>query len=79
MDSELRFEILDLRGLKCPLPALRVRRALAGCPPGSMFRVLATDPMSIIDIPHEVSRSGAALLQQDHVGEEIHFKIRAAG
>jgi TusA-related sulfurtransferase len=44
-----------------------------------MFRVLATDPMSIIDIPHEVSRSGATLLQQDHAGEEIHFKIRAAG
>ncbi len=79
VDSEQRFELLDLRGLKCPLPALRVRRALAGCPSGSLFRVLATDPMSIIDVPHEVSLAGATLLQQDREGEEIRFEIRAAG
>ena len=79
MDSEPRFEFLDLRGLKCPLPALRVRRALAGCPAASLFRVLATDPMSIIDVPHEVKLAGGTLLQQGREGEEICFEIRSAG
>ena len=79
MDSDQAFELLDLRGLKCPLPALRVRRALAACPSGRLFRVLATDPMSIIDVPHEVARSGATLLGQAQEGEEITFEIRAAG
>ena len=77
MDQEHPFELLDLRGLKCPLPALRVRRALAGGRPGRRLRVLATDPMSGIDVPHEVSRAGATLLRQSREADEICFEIRA--
>ncbi|HJT42948.1 MAG TPA: sulfurtransferase TusA family protein [Rhizomicrobium sp.] len=45
-------DILDLRGLKCPLPALLARKALARLSPGTALTVLADDPMSVVDIPH---------------------------
>ena len=43
---------LDLRGLKCPLPALKARRRLADLSAGDRLLVEATDPLSVIDIPH---------------------------
>ena len=45
-------ETLDLRGLKCPLPALLAKKALARLAPGSLLTVVADDPMSVVDIPH---------------------------
>ena len=43
---------LDLRGLKCPLPALMTKKALATRAPGAVLTVLASDPMATVDIPH---------------------------
>lgn len=45
-------ETLDLRGLKCPLPALLAKKALARLAPGGILTVVADDPMSLVDIPH---------------------------
>jgi tRNA 2-thiouridine synthesizing protein A len=45
-------ETLDLRGLKCPLPALLAKKALARAAPGATITVLADDPLSVVDIPH---------------------------
>jgi len=45
-------ETLDLRGLKCPMPALLAKKALARLSPGTALTVLADDPMSVVDIPH---------------------------
>ncbi len=45
-------ETLDLRGLKCPLPALLAKKALAKLTPGTALTVLADDPMAVVDIPH---------------------------
>ena len=47
----LTAETIDARGLKCPLPVLRMEKRLAALPPGRMLTVLATDPMARIDIP----------------------------
>ena len=47
---------LDLRGLKCPLPALMARRKLAALAPGETIWVLASDPLSVVDIPHMCAR-----------------------
>lgn len=44
-------EIIDARGLKCPLPVLKMEKRLAALPPGATLIVLATDPMARIDIP----------------------------
>ncbi len=49
---------LDLRGLKCPLPVLHTRKALARAQPGTRIVVRCTDPMAAIDIPHLATRPG---------------------
>ena len=71
--------LLDLCGLKCPLPVLRTRRALAGLPPGGRLVVLATDPMSAIDIPHLLRELGDVLEGTTHEGERLTFRIRRGG
>jgi tRNA 2-thiouridine synthesizing protein A len=53
-------EPLDLRGLKCPLPALMTRKALAQMLPGSVLTVYADDPMAAVDIPHMCHVEGHA-------------------
>jgi tRNA 2-thiouridine synthesizing protein A len=45
-------ETLDLRGLKCPLPAMLTRKALARLSAGAALIVLADDPLAAVDIPH---------------------------
>ena len=52
---------LDLRGLKCPLPALYTRKALAGLAPGDVLFVACTDPLAGIDIPNLVRETGDVL------------------
>jgi tRNA 2-thiouridine synthesizing protein A len=49
---------LDLSGLKCPLPALKTRKALKSLSPGDRLEVRCTDPLAVIDIPHLVGVSG---------------------
>jgi tRNA 2-thiouridine synthesizing protein A len=49
---------LDLTGLKCPLPALRTRKALKTLMPGDLLEVQCTDPLSVIDIPNLVRETG---------------------
>lgn len=56
---------LDLKGLKCPLPALHTSRALERAAPGTRFEVASTDPMSVIDIPHMVRQTGNVLEGQE--------------
>ncbi len=43
--------LIDARGLKCPLPVLKMEKRLAALPPGAELVVLATDPMAKVDIP----------------------------
>jgi tRNA 2-thiouridine synthesizing protein A len=54
-------ERLDLKGLKCPLPALKTRKALKGLAPGATLLVECTDPLAAIDIPHLLQETGDAL------------------
>lgn len=50
--------MLDLRGLKCPMPALLARRALERAHPGETLEVLTDDPMAPIDMPHMCRQEG---------------------
>lgn len=75
----MRLVKLDLRGLKCPLPALRTRKALAELEPGERVEVEATDPMAAIDIPHLAHETGDILEATEHVGRVLRFVIRKAG
>lgn len=67
---------LDLSGLKCPLPALRTRKALRSLPPGTRLAVTCTDPLAGIDIPNLVREEGAALEAQERDGFVSRFLIR---
>lgn len=69
---------LDLRGLKCPLPALKTRKALKNAAPGAVFVVTCTDPMAVIDIPHLLGETKDRLLAQESEGEVIVFRIEKA-
>jgi tRNA 2-thiouridine synthesizing protein A len=49
---------LDLSGLRCPLPALKTRKALKFVLPGDFLEVHCTDPLSVIDIPNLIRETG---------------------
>jgi tRNA 2-thiouridine synthesizing protein A len=67
---------LDLRGLKCPLPALFARRALECSAPGTTIEVLADDPMSIVDVPHMCRQEGYEVLAAERFGDASRFVLR---
>ena len=67
---------LDLRGLKCPLPALWTRKALAGGEPGDILTVACTDPLASIDIQTLLRETGDALEEARNEARGITFRIR---
>ena len=67
--------ILDLTGLKCPLPALLARKALARLAPGARLEVHCTDPMAVIDIPAMVQQVGDHLDSSDNRESVLIFSI----
>ena len=68
--------IVDARGHRCPVPTLRLRRALDKAPPGTSVRLLADDPMAQIDVPHFAAQIGATVLEVTHSGAVLSFLIR---
>jgi tRNA 2-thiouridine synthesizing protein A len=66
---------LDLSGLKCPLPALKVRKALKSLAPGDRLEVRCTDPMAAIDIPHLVASVGDRMEAIEPSERDIVFRI----
>lgn len=69
---------LDLAGLKCPLPALKTRKALKSLSPGDRIEVLCTDPLSVIDIPNLIRETGDKVEITEHVEGRIVFLIEKA-
>jgi tRNA 2-thiouridine synthesizing protein A len=53
--------VLNLRGLKCPLPALKARKALTGLSAGDTLVLECTDPLVVIDIPNLLRQTGDVL------------------
>lgn len=66
---------IDLRGLKCPLPALKTRKRLLGLAPGERLVVLADDPLAGLDIPHLCASEGHRLLSSERTGAAFRFAI----
>ena len=67
---------IDLRGLKCPLPALRTRKALTGMTKGEVLVVECTDPLASIDIPNLLNQTGDTLEGTSRADKVITFRIR---
>lgn len=68
--------LLDLKGLRCPLPVLRANRALRQMPAGARLRVLATDQAAIADFQAFCRESGHALLAWSEDSGVFSFLIR---
>lgn len=74
MESELKADTeLDVRGLTCPLPILRTKKALAGMASGQRIRVLATDPGSVQDFAAFARHTGNVLLRQQESDGVFEF------
>ena len=69
---------LDLTGLKCPLPALKTRKALKSLKPGDRLEVRCTDPLSVIDIPNLIRETGDRVEITEHAAQAIVFLIEKA-
>jgi tRNA 2-thiouridine synthesizing protein A len=69
-------EVLDVKGLLCPLPVLKARKVLLALAPGAHLTIEATDPASVIDIPHFCTQTGHALVEQSKADGVYRFVIR---
>jgi tRNA 2-thiouridine synthesizing protein A len=67
---------MDLRGLKCPLPALRTRKALSTMAKGDVLVIECTDPLAAVDIPNLLNQTGDALESQTRAEKVLTFRIR---
>jgi TusA-related sulfurtransferase len=74
MDAQIE---LDTRGLNCPLPILKAKKALAGMSSGEVLKVVATDPGSMRDFQAFARQTGNELLEQSSANAEfVHFLRR---
>ena len=70
------IDILDLRGLKCPLPVLKIRKVLKENSKGKKIWVQCDDPLGIIDIPNFCNECNQKLLEQKNdEGDSYWFLI----
>jgi len=69
---------LDLRGLACPLPVLKTRKALQALPQGHRVLVEATDPLASVDIPHFVAAAGHRLVSAETTGSVFRCIVEKA-
>ena len=66
---------LDLRGLRCPQPVLRAKKALRDVPVGGTLVLECTDPLTEIDVPHFCNQTGHTLSGRQRKGKLFIFKI----
>lgn len=69
-------ETLDLRGLKCPLPALFAKRALVRSAYGKVIEVVCDDPMAGIDVPHMCRQENFQVLDEVREGAVVRLWLR---
>ena len=72
-DTQKIDQELDARGLKCPLPVLKARKAMKAVPPGGLLRVLATDPNAVEDFQAFCRTTGDHLLES--IEEEALYRF----
>ena len=75
--TDVEFEeLIDLTGLLCPLPVLKARKRLESMQSGHVLKLLASDPLSAIDIPHFCNEQGHTLLSSSRDGQVFTFRIK---
>ncbi len=69
---------LDARGLNCPLPILRAKKALNAMTSGQVLHILATDPGAVKDFQAFAKQTGNQLLESSEANGEFSFMIKKA-
>ncbi len=69
---------VSLRGLKCPLPALKARKLLTKMAKGDVLEIECTDPLTEIDIPNLLRETGDVLEGKGKKGKVYTYRIRKA-
>lgn len=69
-------QTLDAKGLNCPLPILKAKKALMVLPPGGTLEVLATDPGAVKDFAAFCRTTGHELVEQSQEGNVFRFVLR---
>lgn len=67
---------LDARGHRCPVPTLKLRRALEGMAAGDLVRLIADDPMAKVDVPHFAGQGGHLVVEQVEADGAVSFLVR---
>ena len=67
---------LDLKGLLCPMPMVKVSQNIGSVPVGGVIRAVATDAGSMADIPAWAKSTGNEVLQAEKVGSEYVFLVK---
>lgn len=67
---------LDARGLNCPLPILRTKKAINGLATGEILKVIATDPGSVKDMEAFCKQTGNEMVSSSEAGGDYTFMIR---
>ena len=70
--------ILDTKGFNCPIPVLKARRAMRRLKVGDELALLATDPASMIDVPHFCNTTGHVLIDSSEEDGVFTYRIRKA-
>ncbi len=69
-------EVLDARGLLCPLPVIRTQDRIAALAPGTLLDVMATDPGTLQDLPAWCRVHGHELVESAQSGDEIRIRVK---
>jgi tRNA 2-thiouridine synthesizing protein A len=72
------IEVVDARGHRCPVPTLRLRRALERAAPGEVVELVADDPLARIDVPHFAASAGHVVEATAAQGSAMRFRVRKA-
>ncbi|MGH6988070.1 MAG: sulfurtransferase TusA family protein [Caulobacteraceae bacterium] len=76
MSGEERPILVDARGHRCPVPTLRLARALKEAPAGALVELLADDPLAAIDVPHFAAEKRLEIVSRSEEAGALRFVVR---
>ena len=75
----MTIAVLDTKGLSCPLPVLRAKKAMKDVPAGGTLQILATDPGAVADFQNFCQAAGHLLVDWKEEAGVFTFNIRKSG
>ena len=77
MSEDIKVDLeLDLKGLLCPLPMVRISQNINKVPVGGVIRAIATDPGSLADIPSWAKSTGNEILKSEKIDKDLVFYVK---